>query len=160
MNSQQQQQYRMFGVDPRAAAFTALGTAGVYGANALLGGEDERWDRTAINTAGNIGGALSGALIGSVAGLPGMAAGAIGGGLVGGWGSDRIANMVDPTQGQVPLEQQISPQELIAYHLQSDPIAQQAYYQEQLRQARMQKKEMDRQRALQYRAQMSQMGGM
>lgn len=183
MNSQQQQQYRIFGIDPRAAAFAALGTAGVYGANALLGGEDERWDRTAINTAGNIVGAGSGAMLGSVAGLPGMVAGAIGGGLLGGWGSDRVANMVDRSMGLTPegyenkllamedaidrrLERvnggqaTVSPQELIAYHLQSDPIAQQAYYQEQLRQARMQKKEMDRQRALQYQAQMSQMGGM
>lgn len=160
MNSQQQQQYRMFGIDPRAAAFAALGTAGVYGANALLGGEDERWDRTAINTAGNIIGAGSGALLGSVAGFPGVVAGAVGGGLLGGYGSDRIANMVDESMGLTPEGQAtVSPEELIAYHLQSDPIAQQAYYQEQLRQARMQKKEMDRQRALQYQAQMAQMRG-
>lgn len=183
MNSQQQQQYRMFGIDPRAAAFAALGTAGVYGANALLGGEDERWDRTAINTAGNIIGAGSGALLGRAAGFPGMVAGAVGGGLLGGYASDRIANMVDGSMGLTPegyenkllamenavdrrLERidegqaTVSPEELIAYHLQSDPIAQQAYYQEQLRQARMQKKEMDRQRALQYQAQMAQMRGM
>ena len=160
MNSQQQQQYRMFGIDPRAAALAALGTAGAYGANALLGGEDERWDRTAINTAGNIVGAGPGALLGSVAGFPGVVAGAVGGGLLGGYASDRIANMVDGSMGLTPEGQEaVSPEELIAYHLQSDPIAQQAYYQEQLRQARMQKKEMDRQRALQYQAQMAQMRG-
>lgn len=135
---------------PQLAAL-GLTTAGAYGANALASGGDERWDRTAVNTAGNlVGGAAAYRTFGG--GIPGFLAGTIGA-LGGGYISDRVADMVDPTQGR------ISPTELLNTHLENDPIAQQAMYQEKIRQARLMEKEMQRQRMLQYQAQMAQQQG-
>lgn len=135
------------------AELAALGltAAGTYGANALTSGEDERWDRTAINTAGNLGGAYGGYKIAG-GGIPGIIGGAIGA-LGGGYISDRVADIFDSTGGR------ISPTELLNAHLENDPIAQQAMYQEKIRQARLMEKEMQRQRMLQYQAQMAQQQG-
>lgn len=135
---------------PQLAAL-GLASAGAYGANALASGGDERWDRTAVNTAGNLGGAYAGYKLAG-GGIPGVLAGTIGA-LGGGYISDRVADMVDPTQGR------ISPTELLNVHLENDPIAQQAMYQEKIRQARLMEKEMQRQRMLQYQAQMAQQQG-
>lgn len=80
-----------------------LGTsipAALYGANALMSGGNERWDRTAENTVGNLAGAAGGAALGGrVFGLPGAVAGGLIGGLAGGYASDRIADTFDPTMG-------------------------------------------------------------
>lgn len=70
-----------------------------YGANALLSGGTERWDRTAGNTVGNLGGAAAGAYAGGQFGLPGTIVGGLVGAAAGGWGSDRIADTFDPTMG-------------------------------------------------------------
>lgn len=133
-------------------AALGLGTAGVYGINsALADGDNERWDRTAINTVGNLAGAHT---LGRMSSNPYVRTGAtVLGALGGGYASDRLADMVDPTQGTV------APEELIEVHLQQDPIGQQAYYQEQIRQARLMQKEIERQKMLQYQAQMAQQQG-
>lgn len=137
--------------------------AAVYGANALASGGDERWDRTAANTVGNLAGGYTGMALGGIAGArlggvrginPGAVVGTIGGALGGGYISDRVADMVDPSQGR------ISATELLNAHLENDPIAQQAMYQEKIRQARLMQREMDRQKSLQYQAQMAQQQGM
>ena len=135
------------------AELAALGltTAGLYGANALAGGEGERLDRTLVNTAGNLGGAYAGYKLAG-GGIPGIIGGAIGT-LGGGYISDRVADIFDSTGGRV------SPTELLNAHLENDPIAQQAMYQEKIRQARLMEKEMQRQRMLQYQAQMAQQQG-
>lgn len=125
--------------------------AAVYGANALASGGDERWDRTAVNTAGNLGGAYAGYKLAG-GGIPGIIAGTIGA-LGGGYISDRVADMVDPTQGR------ISPTELLNTHLENDPIAQQAMYQEKIRQARLMQREQQRQQMLNYQAQLAQQQG-
>lgn len=86
--------YRNVGIG--AAGLAA--TAGLYAAN-TVGNPNERWDRTAINTAGNLGGIAAASIIPSV-GIPGMAIKA-GGALLGGYLSDRAADMFDPTGGQM-----------------------------------------------------------
>lgn len=167
------------------AELAALGltTAGLYGANALVGGEgerfDEKWERTALNTAGNLTGLAPGAAAGFIGGasinpklaIPGAVIGGVAGALGGGWASDRIGNMLDVDMGltqegyrqrvlngEVPMNR-VSPTELLNAHLENDPIAQQAMYQEKIRQARLMEKEMQRQRMLQYQAQMAQQQG-
>jgi uncharacterized protein YcfJ len=155
-----------------AVELAAMGLipAGVYGANALIGGEgdrfDEKWERTAANTAGNLAGGLAGyRAFGG--GIPGVVAGTVGA-LGGGWLSDRVSNVFDADMGlrygqrvlngEVPAGT-ITARELLNAHLQTDPIAQQAMYQEKIRQARLMEKEMQRQRMLQYQAQMAQQQG-
>lgn len=149
------------------AELAALGltAAGLYGANALVGGEGERFDekpeRTALNTAGNLAGLAPGATAGFIGGhainpklaIPGAVVGGAIGALGGGYISDRVADVFDSTGGR------ISPTELLNAHLENDPIAQQAMYQEKIRQARLMEKEMQRQRMLQYQAQMAQQQG-
>ena len=159
--------------------------AGVYGANALIGGEgdrfDEKWERTAANTAGNLAGGLAGyRTFGG--GIPGVLAGTIGA-LGGGWLSDRVSNVFDADMGltqegyrqrvlngEVPMNR-ISPTELLNAHLEKDPIAQQAMYQEKIRQIRLMQQEeqrqqrlieqeQERQKILNYKAQMAQMSQM
>ena len=111
--------------------------------------------RKAINIAGNTVGGISGRYLANLAGgnpyLKGAAtvAGMLGGGYI----SDRVADIFDSTGGR------ISPTELLNAHLENDPIAQQAMYQEKIRQARLMEKEMQRQRMLQYQAQMAQQQG-
>ena len=127
-----------------------------YGANALASGGDERWDRTAVNTVGNLGGGAAGYALGNMGNNPNpyvRAAATVAGALGGGYISDRVADMVDPTQGR------ISPTELLNAHLENDPIAQQAMYQEKIRQARLMQREQQRQQMLNYQAQMAQQQG-
>ena len=171
------------GLSPAGYAALGLGTAGLYGANALVGGEgkrfDEKWERTLANTAGNLTGLAPGAAAGFIGGaainpglaIPGAVVGGVAGALGGGWASDRLGNMIDVDMGliqegyrqrvlngEVPMKR-ISPTELLNAHLENDPIAQQAMYQEKIRQARLMEKEMQRQRMLQYQAQMAQQQG-
>jgi hypothetical protein len=123
--------------------------AGVYGANALASNGDERWDRTAVNTVGNLAGGLSGyRAFGG--GIPGALAGTIGA-LGGGYISDRLADLIDPTNGKV------SATALLNSHLENDPMAQEAMYQEKIRQVRLMQQEQERQKILNYKAQMAQM---
>jgi len=123
--------------------------AGVYGANALASDGDERWDRTAVNTVGNLAGGLSGyRAFGG--GIPGVLAGTIGA-LGGGYISDRLADLIDPTNGKV------SATALLNSHLENDPMAQEAMYQEKIRQVRLMQQEQERQKILNYKAQMAQM---
>jgi uncharacterized protein YcfJ len=123
--------------------------AGVYGANALASNGDERWDRTAVNTVGNLAGGLSGyRAFGG--GIPGVLAGTIGA-LGGGYISDRLADLIDPTNGKV------SATALLNSHLENDPMAQEAMYQEKIRQVRLMQQEQERQKILNYKAQMAQM---
>lgn len=100
-------------------------------ADTLFG--DDRWDRKAVNLTGN----AIGAAIGNRFGAPGRALGAI----AGGWLSDRVADVFDDNDGKnaKPATQ------LLNQHLSKDPIMQIAMYEEQLRQARLQQKEMERQ---------------
>jgi hypothetical protein len=149
------------GLSPAGYAALGLGTAGIYGANALVSGGGERRDRTLANTAGNLTGLAPGAAAGLIGGaainpalaIPGAVIGSVAGALGGGYISDRVADMVDPSQGR------ISPTELLNTHLENDPIAQQAMYQEKIRQARLMQREQQRQQMLNYQAQMAQQQG-
>lgn len=140
-------------MDAMQLAALGLGTAGVYGVNAIVD-ENERPDRTAVNTAGNIIGGIGSQYIANS--IPGgnnpyaraaiTAAGILGGGYI----SDRIADLVDPTQGK------ISPTVLLNAHLEDNPMGQEAMYLEKIRQARLMKREMEKQQMLEYRKQMEQ----
>lgn len=153
--------------------------AATYGANALIGGEgdrfDEKWERTAANTAGNLAGGLAGyRAFGG--GIPGVVAGTVGA-LGGGWLSDRVSNVFDEDMGlrygqrvlngELPAGT-ITARELLNAHLQTDPIAQEAFYQEKIRQIRLMQQEeqrqqklieqeQERQKILDYKAQMAEM---
>lgn len=105
-------------------------------ADTLLG--DDRLDRKGINLAGN----AIGAAIGSKYGPAGKAIGA----MAGGWMSDRIANIFDEDDGRNSNDNTNSnTNEMLNTHLSKDPAMQIAIYQEQLRQARLRQKEMERQ---------------
>lgn len=111
-----------------------LGTGIGIAADTLFG--DDRWDRKAINLTGN----AIGAAIGNKFGAGGRALGAIGGG----WLSDRVADIFDDNDGKNAKPTTL-PTALLNQHLSKDPIMQIAIYEEQLRQARLQQKEMERQ---------------
>lgn len=100
-------------------------------ADTLFG--DDRWDRKAVNLTGN----AIGAAIGNRFGPGGRTLGA----LAGGWLSDRVADVFDDNDGKnaKPATQ------LLNQHLSKDPIMQIAMYEEQLRQSRLQQKEMEKQ---------------
>ncbi len=109
----------------------AAGAAALYGANALMSGGNERWDRTVINTAGNVIGAVPGVMLGGLVGGVGSLAGAA----LGGYASDRIADVFDPTHGLVDAG------DLLNAHLQAatvpvDPYEQEAIARAQLEAAR------------------------
>jgi hypothetical protein len=93
-------------------------------------GED-RLDRKVGNIVGNV----IGGVIGAKSGNSGAGA------LAGGWVSDRILDVFDDNDGKnaKPATQ------LLNQHLSKDPIMQIAMYEEQLRQSRLQQKEMERQ---------------
>ena len=94
--------------------------AGLYGANALVSGGNERMDRTAINTLGNVAGAAPLVAAGLVyAGLPGAVVGGLAGAAMGGYASDRVADIFDPTQGQITQEEAANA--LLNQHLQVTP---------------------------------------
>lgn len=111
-----------------------LGTGIGIAADTLFG--DDRWDRKAVNLTGN----AIGAAIGNKFGAGGRALGAI----TGGWLSDRVADIFDDNDGKNPKPTTL-PITLLNQHLSKDPIMQIAMYEEQLRQARLQQKEMERQ---------------
>ena len=130
--------------------------------------------RKAVNIAGNAAGGIGGRYLANLAGgnpyLKGAAtvAGMLGGGYI----SDRVGDMFDPAQGLTPdaylnklrdgtdfSHSRISPTELLNTHLENDPIAQQAMYQEKIRQARLMQREQQRQQMLNYQAQMAQQQG-
>ena len=130
--------------------------AAVAGATMMENAGDDRLDRQLVRAGGNLAGGAAGYMLGSMGNNPNpyvraaaTAVGALGGGYI----SDRVADMVDPTQGR------ISPTELLNAHLENDPIAQQAMYQEKIRQARLMQREQQRQQMLQYQAQMAQQQG-
>lgn len=142
-------------VELAALGLMGAGTAGLtYLANDVTAGDGEGQGRTLANTAGNLGGGYAGYALGRMSGNPYVqAASTVAGALGGGYISDRVADIFDSTGGR------ISPTELLNAHLENDPIAQQAMYQEKIRQARLMEKEMQRQRMLQYQAQMAQQQG-
>jgi hypothetical protein len=111
-----------------------LGTGIGIAADTLFG--DDRWDRKAVNLTGN----AIGAAIGNRFGAGGRALGAI----TGGWLSDRVADIFDDNDGKNANPTTL-PTTLLNQHLSKDPIMQIAMYEEQLRQARLQQKEMERQ---------------
>ena len=135
-----------------------LGGAGIAGltylVNDVTAGDGEGQGRTLANTAGNlVGGGIGYALGGGdpFVRAATTALGALGGGYI----SDRLVDTFAPREQLVKM----SPTELLNAHLENDPIAQQAMYQEKIRQARLMEKEMQRQRMLQYQAQMAQEQG-
>lgn len=139
---------------PQLALDYGVPLAAVAGATLMENAGDDRFDRQLVRLGGNLAGGATGYALGAMSGSPYVRAaattiGALGGGYI----SDRVADMVDPTQGR------ISATELLNAHLENDPIAQQAMYQEKIRQARLMEKEMQRQRMLQYQAQMAQEQG-
>ena len=118
----------------RGSQALQLGTGIGIAADTLFG--DDRWDRKAVNLTGN----AIGAAIGNRFGGAGRALGAIGGG----WLSDRVADIFDDNDGKNAKPTAL-PVSLLNQHLSKDPIMQIAIYEEQLRQARLQQKEMERQ---------------
>jgi hypothetical protein len=93
--------------------------------------DEDRLDRKVGNIIGNV----IGGVISSKSGNSGAGA------LAGGWVSDRILDVFDNTDGK-----NAKPTALLNQHLSKDPIMQIAIYEEQLRQARLQQKEMERQK--------------
>ena len=140
-----------------ALGLMGTGTAGLtYLANDVTAGDGEGQGRTLANTAGNLGGGYAGYALGGMSGNPYVqAASTVAGALGGGYISDRLVDTFAPREQL----RRISPTELLNVHLENDPIAQQAMYQEKIRQARLMEKEMLRQRMLQYQAQMAQQQG-
>lgn len=100
--------------------------------------DEDRLDRKVGNIIGNV----IGGVISSKSGNSGAGA------LAGGWVSDRILDVFDNTDGKnakpTTLPTTLSTA-LLNQHLSKDPIMQIAIYEEQLRQARLQQKEMERQ---------------
>lgn len=117
---------------------------------------DDRIDRKLVNIAGNSIGGRIGYALGGMSGNPyiraaATAAGALGGGFL----SDRIANLVDASGGKVEAIDLLNASLVPNSTAEPNPLAMQAVYKERIRQARMQQKEMERQKMLQYQAEMS-----